>query len=382
MKNKKLVMIPGPTPVHERIQYQMGRETCAFKDPDFIADFKEVCKCLKKMWQTQGEVFVVAGTGTMAMEMAVSNLLQKGDNILVVSHGFFGDRFLEICEKKCYNFDVLTSKWGETVPLSAIEKKLEEKDYRAVTVTHVDTSTGVKAPIAEVGKMLKEHPNTYFIVDGVCSTAAQEEYVDEMAIDILFTASQKALGVPPGLMVLWAGPAAMQRRKELGNIPEYYIDFDKWLPIMHDPSKYFGTPAINMIWALQEALTMIQEEGLEARYRRHAKDGAAIQAAIEALGLEILAINDCRSATLTNVLYPDGVDDVEFREVLAEEGVVVAGGLGPYTGKLFRLGHMGNIDKHIITSTLSALERALHRVRVEVEFGKGVGTYLEQIMNH
>lgn len=380
MKNKKLVMIPGPTPVHRRIQNQMGRETVAFKDPDFVSDFKEVLHDLKELWRAKGEVFIVAGTGSMAMEMAVSNLLQKGDNILIVSHGYFGDRFIEICNNKAYQVDVLSSEWGKIVPLSVIEEKLKEKDFKAVTVTHVDTSTGVRAPVKEIGALLKGYRDTLYIVDGVCSTAAEEEYIDDMGIDILFTASQKALGVPPGLMILWASPEAMRRREQLATIQDYYVDFNKWLPIMHEPSKYFGTPAINMIWALKEAVEMIKEEGLEKRFRRHEKDAFAIQKAIEALGFKILAQEGNRSVTLTNAIYSEGIDDKEFRSILAEEGVVVADGLGPYSGKLFRLGHMGNIDKHIITSTLSAIERTLYRVGVEVEFGQGVGTYLSNVM--
>lgn len=380
MKLRKLVMIPGPTPVVRSIQDQMGRETVAFGDPGFINDYKELLKDMKELWKTEGEVFVVAGTGTLAMEMGIANTLKAGDNLLIVSHGFFGDRFIDLAERKGINVDIISSEWGKIVPVEDIEKKLSEKSYQGITVTHVDTSTGVCAPIKEIGEMLKKFPETMFIVDGVCATAAEPEYVDEMNIDILITGSQKAFGVAPGLAMVWAGPKALERRKELGRIPEYYADFDKWLPIMQDPAKYFATPAVNMIWALKESVNIIKQEGIENRYKRHIKNAKAVQAALEALGFTLLADKNHRAVTLSNVLYMDGVNDVEFRKVLAEEGVVVAGGLAAYAGKMFRLGHMGNIDTHDMVSTVAAIERALYRLGVEVEFGKGVGTLLKELV--
>ncbi|SDY64936.1 pyridoxal-phosphate-dependent aminotransferase family protein [Tindallia californiensis] len=381
MKNKQLVMIPGPTPVTRSIQNQMGREVAAFGDPDFISDYKELIHDLKVLWKTEGEVFVVAGTGTMAMEMAIANTLQKDDHLLIVSHGFFGDRFIDICERKGIHVDVLSSEWGQIVPIEVIEQKLMEKKYQAVTVTHVDTSTGVKAPVEDIGNLVKSFDDTLFIVDGVCSTAGEQEYVDEMNIDILLTGTQKAFGVPPGLAILWAGPKAMERRKKIGSIPEYYIDFEKWLPIMHDPSKYFATPAVNMIWALAESVNQIKREGLEKRYARHKKVGHAMQLALEGIGFSILAEKEHRASTLSNVLYPEGMDDASFRKLLYQEGVMVAGGLGIYAGKMFRLGHMGNVDMHDLVATLAAIERALHHSGQSVDFGKSVGIFLSEMLS-
>lgn len=376
---KKLVAIPGPTPVARSIQDQMGREIVAFGDPDFVKDYKELLDDMKEMWDATGEVFVIAGTGTMAMEMAIANTLKGGDNVLIVSHGFFGNRFIEICERRGINVEVLQAEWGEIVPVEDIEKKLSEKHFHAITVTHVDTSTGVAAPIAEIGQTMKKFPDTIYIVDGVCATAGEEEKVNAMNIDILLTGSQKAFGVCPGLAILWANEKALERRKSLGTIADYYIDFEKWIPIMNDPSKYFATPAVNLIWALKESINIIKEEGLENRYKRHIKYGRAAQAALEALGFKLLAKKDHRAVTLSNALYMDGIDDVEFRRILAEEGAVVAGGLGPYAGKMFRFGHMGNIDEHFLVSVVSAIERTLVRCNIDIELGKGVGTLLEKL---
>lgn len=380
MKNRKLVMIPGPTPVVRSIQDQMGRETVAFGDPGFINDFKEVIKNLKEVFKTEGEAFVVAGTGTLAMEMGIANVTKEGDNVLVISHGYFGDRYIELCERKGLNVDVISSEWGTIVPVEEIEKKLNEKNYKAITVTHVDTSTGVCAPIAEIGQVVKKFEDTLLVVDGVCATAAEPEYLDEMGIDVLITGSQKAFGVAPGLAIVLAGPKALERRKSLGTIRDYYIDFEKWTPIMNDPSKYFGTPPVNLIWALQESLRIMKEEGIEARYVRHIKVARAMQAALEDLGFRVLADKQYRAVTLSNVIYMDGIDDGEFRKTLAEEGAVVAGGLGAYAGKMFRLGHMGNIDIHDLVSTIAAIERTLYRLGIKDVLGKGVTTLTKELM--
>ncbi|WP_313342367.1 alanine--glyoxylate aminotransferase family protein [Sedimentibacter sp.] len=379
MKNNKLVMIPGPTPTVRSITDQMGRETAAFGDPAFVKDFKELIVDLKTLLKVDGECFVVAGSGTLAMEMAVSNVTKREDNILIVSNGFFGDRFIDICERKGLNVDLLQASWGEVISPQEIENKLKEKHYAAITVTHVDTSTGAVAPIQEIGKIMKNYPDTIYIVDGVAATAGEREYVDDYGIDILFTGSQKAFGVAPGLLILWAGKKALERRNSLGTIPEYYIDFEKWIPIMNDPSKYFATPAVNMIWSLKESVRLINEEGIETRYGRHIKVSEAINNALEALGFKLLANVKNRCSTLSTVLYPEGINDLEFRAKLAEEGVMVAGGLSAYAGKMFRLGHMGNIDEHTVYSTIAAIERTLIKSGYKYEKGIGLKTLLESM---
>ena len=249
MEKNVLVMIPGPTPVVESIREQMARPIQAFGDPRFVADYKELITELGSLLNCSGMTFPLAGTGTLAMEMAIANTTKRGDNVLIVSNGFFGDRFIEICERKGLNVDVLSAEWGTIVTPEQIDKKLSEKDYAVVTVSHVDTSTAVVAPLADIGKVMAKHPNTLYIVDGVAATAGEYENVDEMGIDVLFTGSQKAFGVCSGMFVVWASKKALQRRKDLGTIPEYYVDFEKWIPIMENPAKYFATPAVNLVWA-------------------------------------------------------------------------------------------------------------------------------------
>lgn len=359
MDKKIMVMIPGPTPVTEPIRQQMGREIQAFGDPRFVMDYKALIDGLGQLFNCSGQAFPIAGTGTLAMEMAVSNVTKRGDSVLVVSNGFFGDRFTDICTRKGLEVDVLSAEWGEAVSVEAIDAKLSEKTYAAVTVTHVDTSTAVVAPIAAIGEMMKKHPETMYIVDGVAATAGEFADVDGMNIDVMFTGSQKAFGVCPGMIVVWASKRALARRKALNVIPEYYVDFEKWLPIMENPAKYFATPAVNLVWAMKAATEIIAEEGLRERAERHARTAEYIRSELEAMGFSILAKQGCRASTLSVVIYPAGVDDAKFRAALYSEGVMVAGALGAYAGKAFRLGHMGNIDLNDAAAVLSAIRRAL-----------------------
>jgi aspartate aminotransferase-like enzyme len=377
--DKKLVMIPGPTPVVESIRMEMGREIQAFGDPRFVADYKKLIDDMGRLLHCSGQTFVLAGTGTLAMEMAVSNVTKRGDNILIVSHGFFGDRFIELCQRKGLNVDVLSSEWGQIVPVADIAAQLKTKPYAAVTVSHVDTATGVLAPIAEIGEMMKAFPETIYIVDGVAATGGEPCDVDGYGIDILFTASQKAFGVCPGLFMLWASQKALARRKALGTIPEYYVDFEKWIPTMENPAKYFATPAVNLVWAMAESVRLIDAEGVENRYARHRKNADAMRAGFEALGFSVLAAPGRRAATLSNLIYPEGLSDAEFRNALFEEGISVAGGLAHYAGRMFRIGHMGNVDVNDMVYALGAVERAMQRCGFTGKLGVGVAAYQQAL---
>jgi aspartate aminotransferase-like enzyme len=375
IKTQKLLMIPGPTPVARSIQDQMARETVAFGDPGFVKDYKEVVAELNGMWSCDGECFIIAGSGTLAMEMAISNITQQGDNVLVCSHGFFGDRYTEIVQRKKLNTDVLKIKWGSAPTPELIGKELSKKDYSVITITHVDTATGAAAPLKEICSFMKSnHPEVMVIVDGVAATGGVEAYMD-WGIDVLFTCSQKCFGVSPGLVIMWASARAIQKRKSLPPIPESYVDFEKWIPVMNDPSKYWGTPPINLIWALKESVRIIKEEGITERYHRHERIATVFDAAMESIGFSVAAEKEFRAPTLSVYFYPEksNIVDFDFRMILAEEGVQPAACLAEYAGKGFRLGHMGNIDKHILVSTIAAVERACFRCGYGIEFGKAVG---------
>ncbi|MDR1376925.1 MAG: alanine--glyoxylate aminotransferase family protein [Synergistaceae bacterium] len=375
IETPKLLMIPGPTPVVRSIQDQMARETVAFGDAGFIADFKDLVAELRTLWRCDGEAFVLAGSGTMAMEMAVANVTKSGENILVCSHGFFGDRFIDICSRKGLGTDTLKAEWGASYTPEQVDAALSRKKYAALTVTHVDTATGVSIPLKEICDMLKKkHPEVLLIVDAVAAAGGAESWMD-WGIDVLFTCSQKAFGVAPGLAMLWASARAVEKRGAMGTIPESYFDFERWIPVMRDPSKYWGTPPVNMIWALKEGLRIIKKEGLEERYARHIRQAAIFVAAMEALGFKTAASKENRAPTLSIFFYPEnsGIDDAVFRAKLAEEGVQSAGCLGGFAGKGFRLGHMGNIDKHVLVGTIASIERACVKCGYKAELGKGLG---------
>ncbi len=305
----------------------------------------------------------------------MANVTKRGDNILICTHGFFGDRFIDICARKGLNADTLKGEWGGVYTVEQLDAALSAKKYTAITVTHVDTSTGVVVPLKQICDMLKKkHPEVLLIVDAVAAAAGAESWMD-WGIDVLFTCSQKAFGVAPGLAMLWASARAVAKRRSMETIPESYVDFEKWIPVMNDPSKYWGTPPVNMIWALKEGVRIIKEEGLEERYARHIRQAGYFVAALEALGFRPAAPKELRASTLTIFFYPEGsgLEDLAFRTKLAEEGVQSAGCLGVFAGKGFRLGHMGNIDKHTLVSAIAAVERACIKCGYKIEPGRALG---------
>jgi aspartate aminotransferase-like enzyme len=372
---KKLMMIPGPTPVDQSILDALSKDTVSHLDPEFVKILKETLEDLKTVVTTEkGQPFIIPGTGTLGMEVAIVNSLKKGDSLLVISHGFFGDRFVEIAQ--CYGIEVevLASEWGKIVKVEEIAQKLKEKKFDAITLSHVDTSTGVCTPLEEVGEILKQFPETIFIVDGVCATGGIEERMDDWGIDILFAGNQKAFGIPPGLANLVFSEKALERRNALGNISSYYMDINRWLPIMRDPgSGYFSTHAINMVNALHQGLKIILEEGLEERFRRHRRFALAFQAGLEKIGFKILPPKEIRANTVSTVLYPSGIEDLAFREKLSQNGVLVSAGKGVLAGKLFRLGHMGSITENEVVATLSIIEKTLSEFNYDFELGSGIG---------
>lgn len=349
MPNKELLLIPGPTPVTDEIKAALAAETWSHTDPRFVRVVTHSLEMTREMLGCQeGEVFVIAGTGTLAMEMALVNTVAPGERILVLSQGFFGDRFELLANSFGIEVDVLRSEWGQRLDVDQVRAQLAERRYKAVTVTHVDTSTGVEADLEALVPLVKE-TGALFILDGVCATAAVEEDMSKAyqgnpayKIDIVLSGSQKAIGVPPGLLLLGFSKQALAAREAMERIPAYYGDIKNWLPIMQNPSKYFATPAVNMFYAYEVAMQTVMNEGLVNRYRRHRVIARALRAALATYGMRALAAEDVAAPTLSCVLYPEGIDDAAFRKALAAKGVVVAGALAGLAGKAFRIGHMGN----------------------------------------
>ncbi|UCC38665.1 MAG: alanine--glyoxylate aminotransferase family protein [Candidatus Aminicenantes bacterium] len=372
MQKEKLLMIPGPSPVHPRILNSLSLPTVSHVSPELVAELKEALTNLKKIvFCEEGEPFIVAGAGTLAMEMALLNTVGKGENLLVLSQGFFGERMTQIARSFDLSFDLIESEWGKAVLPEELEKKISEKEYRAVVSTHVDTCTGACAPVMEYAEKLKRR-DILFIVDGVCATGGIEERMDDWGIDVILTAAQKCFGAPPGLSVLVLSERAMEKRREMKAIPAYYSDLLNWLPIMKDPSKYFSTPCVNEIRAFYEGTKIVLEEGMEKRFLRHARTAEAIRKALLALGFSLFTQEPFLADTLSVVQYPEEIEDKSFRSKFAENGVVVAGGLAEMAGKVFRIGHMGNLSISQVLFAIDALEITLSSLGYSFERSTGL----------
>jgi aspartate aminotransferase-like enzyme len=369
---EKLLLIPGPSPVHPRIINRLSLPTVSHVGPEMVTELRGAVENLKKIVDcAQGEAFIVAGAGTLAMEMAVLNTVARGEKALIISHGYFGERMVEIFKTFGLEAEVLASPWGQGIYPEELEKKLKESSYAAVISTHVDTATGTCAPIEQYAALLRDREEL-FIVDGVCATGGIEEYMDSWGIDVILTAAQKCFGAPPGLAILVLSPRALEKRKSMASIPAYYADLLRWLPIMQDPAKYFSTPCVNEIRAFYEATLIVLEEGLEKRFERHRSTARAIRAALREMGFTFFTREDFLAPTLSVVRYLDGLNDKKFREILYDRGVVVAGGLGPTAGEVFRMGHMGNLSAEQVIFALEAIESTLISLNFPLKPGAAV----------
>ncbi|OGD15595.1 MAG: aminotransferase V [Candidatus Aminicenantes bacterium RBG_16_63_14] len=371
MAQEKLLLIPGPSPVVPRILDALALPTVSHVGPDMVRDLKEACENLKKIvFCENGEPFIVAGAGTLSMEMAILNTAGPGDRVLVLSQGYFGQRMSDICKVFGIDHDVLESEWGRAVTSLELDRRLRTQNYNVVVCTHVDTATGACAPVEEYSQAL-EKTGSLFIVDGVCATGGIPERMDAWGIDVVLTAAQKCLGAPPGLAILVLSELAMEKRRSMASVPAYYSDLLRWLAIMHDPSKYFSTPCVNEVRAFAEATRIILGEGMEERFERHDLYAEAIRAGLAALGFTFFTDPSFPASTLSVVRYPDGVDDKSFRAGLYDNGVVVAGGLGPTLGRVFRVGHMGNLTSAQVRFAVEAAEKTLAGLGQSIEPGTG-----------
>lgn len=374
----KLLMIPGPTPVQREILDALGEPTISHTSAT-MADI--VTRCLSGLRSVAGteraQAFVFGGAGTLAQETAVVNLVQPGERLLVLSNGYFGDRFTAIAEANGIVAESLQATWGESVTPQQLEERLSGRQYRAVTITQVETSTGVLAPVADLAAVAKQH-GALVIVDTVCGLGGVPTEMDAWGLDIVLSGAQKALGVPPGLTILLASAEAMARRRELNRAPGYYTDLLNWEPSMEDPQVYFSTHAVNLFYALLAGMEIIEREGLEQRYERHVDLGKSFRAGMTALGFTSLTAPEFLSPTMSVVAYPDGVDDAEFRTILAGKGIVAAGCLGEFKGRGARFGHMGNITQAEVLQAVSAVEATLDELGVSPNPGSGVAAVQRQ----
>lgn len=354
-----LLLIPGPSPVISSVLEALARPTVSHTSETLAADLLSARADLQKsVFTAAGEPFLFAGSGTLAMEVALLNTSGRSHRILILSQGYFGDRMGQIGEAFGLDCDIIRSPWGSAVRPEELRIALGRKRYDVVAVTHVDTGTGAAAPIREYADVLKGR-DLIWIVDGVCATGGIEERMDDWGIDVILTAAQKCFGAPPGLAVDVFSPRAIARRRSLSCVPAYYADILRWRPGMEDPRKYFSTHAVNEIRGFAAAARIVVEEGLPERFHRHERIARGIRAGLAELGFGLYTEPEFRASTLSVIVYPDGVDDAAFRAKFLEAGYAVAGGLGETAGRVFRMGHMGNLKEEQAVEAIRAMAGVL-----------------------
>ncbi|MBE0695974.1 MAG: alanine--glyoxylate aminotransferase family protein [Anaerolineaceae bacterium] len=366
MKNRSLLMIPGPIEFEPAVLAEMGAPTTSHVAPNFIEAFGQALERMRGVFLSQdGQPFILSGSGTLAMDSAAANLVEAGDAVLVVNTGYFGDRMGSILERYGAQVTHLRVVPGDRPSLESVEEALQSRPYKLLMITHVDTSTGVITDVQGLAALGQRY-GALTVVDGVCSVAGEELRMSDWGVDVAFTASQKAVGVPPGLALLVAGPKAMaafQARKT--QVANYYADWGNWLPVMQAyearKAAYFGTPAVNLVFALNVSLGQILDEGMDARVTRHERLGNVVKAGISALGLGQVPIKaDYAAHTMTAPRFPQGINGPDFLAKVGNAGVILAGGLHPaIRSEYFRIGHMGSVKLADVVGTLAAIEEGL-----------------------
>jgi alanine-glyoxylate transaminase/serine-glyoxylate transaminase/serine-pyruvate transaminase len=372
-------MIPGPIEFEPDVLAALGAPTTSHVAADFIEVFGQTLEKTRQVFLSDdGQPFVLAGSGTLAMDTAVANVIEPGDKALVVNTGYFSDRMGTILERYGAQVTHVKAPVGGRPSIAEVEAALKADHFKVMTITHVDTSTAVITDVKALAKLAQQY-GALSIVDGVCSVAGEELRMSEWGVDVVLTASQKAISVPPGLALVVASPRALQAFKQRKSpVMSYYSDWANWLPIMeaYEARKpgYFGTPAVNLINALNVSLDQILKEGLDARFKRHHALGAAVQAALKALELDQVPVKEEFAAhTLSAPRYPQGVTQADLLPKVLKAGAILAGGLHPaIRAEYFRIGHMGPTKLGDVLATVGAIEAALSQCGYAFTSGAGV----------
>ncbi|KUK13626.1 MAG: alanine--glyoxylate aminotransferase family protein [Synergistetes bacterium] len=360
---KEVLLIPGPTPLPEEVRASMFKDMIDHRGHAFGELLDRLQFKLKRVFMTSRPVYIFPGTGTGALECAVSNLFSAGEEILSLSNGSFAERWAEIAQRKNLNVDVLQFPYGEPWDLNLLEEKVKSKRYAGVLLTHNETSTGVLNPLEEAVSLIRSlSPDTLICVDAVSSLGGAPLKMDRWGLDAVMTASQKALMSPPGLALVALGERAFNKALTLTS-SSYYWDIklaDEFLN--KSPSQTPYTPAISILYALDRALTLLLEEGLENSWDRHRELARFLREGLRAMGMDILPKEEFASPTVTAVKVPQGMSPSKIKKALESKGVIVAGGMGPLKDKVFRVAHMGNVSKNDIVIFLNALKEVIESV--------------------
>jgi alanine-glyoxylate transaminase/serine-glyoxylate transaminase/serine-pyruvate transaminase len=382
---RKLLMIPGPITFDPEVLRAQSRPSLSHVEAEFGAIFGRALRAMHQVFLCEkGQPFILAGSGTLAMEFAAANFVERGERAVVVDTGWFSQRYADMLKRYTDDVEVVSGEVGGLPPLEKVEAALKAKPAKVLTITQVDTSTGVLAPVKDLAALARRH-GAISVVDGICATAACEFRQDEWQVDVCLTGSQKAIGVPAGLGLVMVSSEAMERFGQRQTpVPNYYCDINNWLPVMQayeqDKVAYFATPAVNLVFALDVSLQQVLAEGMEPRFQRHIKLGSAFREGMRALGLNLLAQCGVEAPTISAMYYPEGVDNTLVAKVAAH-GVTVAGGVLPgYAPKYFRVGHMGTCTPSDVVATIGAIERGLLDCGAKVQLGAGVSA-AQQILS-
>ena len=374
---RTLLMIPGPTAIAAEILAAGARPVLSHSDPLMRSFIAESLARLRNLFDAPAsQPIISAGSGTLAMDIGLANLIEPGDRVLLIESGVFAGRFHTIAKRNGAEVRVTAAPLGRTIDPDQVRREIESFRPKVVTITHVDTSTGVRLDVEPLSRLARER-DALVLVDGVCSIGGEEFHGDAWGVDVAFTASQKAIGAPPGLAIIAVGQRARDARdNRRTEFPGYFTDFNNWLPVMESyeggAPGYFGTPAVTLLAQLHAALEELSAEPMPQRVARHAWIASAFKAGVAALGLENVAAPDANANTLTVVRTPEGVGD-ELVDAVRLEGVTIARAIHPeLRGRSFRVGHMGICGPSEILTTLGALERALHRLGERIELGAGL----------
>jgi len=380
MIGEQYLLLPGPTPVPERVVRAMSRPMVNHRGSEFKEILINVTEGIKQVYHTEHQVLIYPASGTGALEAAVVNFISPGDKVLAVSIGVFGDRFATIAREFGAQVEKLDFPWGEPADPQVLKERLAQdinQEIKAVLITHNETSTGVFNDLAAIRAAAGEHP-ALFMVDAVSGLAAVTLKMDEWKLDVVVSGSQKAFMIPPGLSFLAFNDRALRVQQENKN-HKYYWDVSAGLKYLEKGQNPY-TPAISLYHGLEEALKMMLEEGLENILLRHLNYREMVRAALKEMGLKLLAADDYASPALTSVIAPQGIGGNKIRQYMRERfNIVLAGGQQKLDDVIFRIGHLGYVRELDLLAVLAALEIALLNCGYPIELGKGLKKAQEYI---
>lgn len=356
-----LLMMPGPVPVAPRVLRAMSKPMINHRSAEFAGIYTDCRGILADVFQTKNDIFLISGSGTAGMEAAVGSVAGSGDKVIAIENGKFGERFKDLAALYA-EVVPLEFEWGFPVDLEKVKEKLEE-GAKAITLVHNETSAGILNPAAEIGKLAKKH-DALFIMDGVTSLGGDEVKIDEWGVDIAVVGSQKCLAAPPGMAAVSVSEKAFEAMGSVKKRP-YYNDLKAYKKSGDKPRPETPyTPAIPLFYALQEALHIVKEEGMEARIKRHRALSEAVRTAAGAMNIEMFPqLNEYSqySNTVTAMKSPEGIDGEDVKNDMKKRSVIIAGGQERLKSKIFRIGSMGNVTARDVLSTIQQLEIVLNK---------------------